>query len=196
MRHEFTTTHRFIPCQRRKSRGPVTPEGKLASASNSAQSTGPVTPEGKAISSQNATVHGVLAQSIVLPSECEKGFNSVLTDLRDELQPATATERRLVEVMAVADWRRSRLWCLEMAHYVHAIHAQERAADPIANQENSEIPSMHTALAFAALTDHSQVLERLNRYEIRYSREYLRSLIYYRAQRAGSPSDASNFQTK
>jgi hypothetical protein len=57
--------------------------------------------------------------------------------------------------MAVADWRRSRLWCLEMAQYTHAIHAQERANDPIADHENAEIPSMHTALAFFSLCDNS-----------------------------------------
>jgi hypothetical protein len=86
--------------------------------------------------------------------------------------------------MAVADWRRSRLWCLEMAQYTYAIHAQERANDPIADHENTEIPSMHTALAFAFLCDHTRSLELLNRYEVRYSREYHRTLVYFKALRA------------
>jgi hypothetical protein len=41
---------------------------------------------------------------------------------------------------------------------------------------------MHTALAF--LCDHTRSLELLNRYEVRYSREYHRTLVFFRAQRA------------
>jgi hypothetical protein len=164
-----------------KSRGAVTKSGKLASAANSIHSTGPITPEGRARSSQNSTRHGMLAASVVLPSEASPAFTELLAGLQDEFQPETASERRLVEVMAVADWRRSRLWCLEMAKYVHAVHKQERLNDPIADQENSEIPSMHTALAFTSLSDDSHALELLNRYEVRYSREYHRILIYFKA---------------
>jgi hypothetical protein len=167
-----------------KSRGPVTAAGQLASASNSVHAQGPVTPEGKARSSQNATRHGLLAQSVVLPSESDAGFTALLADLLDEFQPETPSETRLIEIMAVADWRRSRLWCLEMAQYTHAIHAQERANDPIADHENNEIPSMHTALAFGSLCDNSIALDRLNRYEVRYGRDYHRTLVYFKALRA------------
>jgi hypothetical protein len=167
-----------------KSRGPVTPEGKAKSAANSIHSTGPRTPEGLARSSQNSVRHGVLSASVVLPAESAAAFTAILTELQEELQPQTATEHRLVEIMAVADWRRSRLWCLETAQYIHGTHQQERAHDPWADQENSEVPSMHTALAFKALSDESRSLELLNRYEVRYSREYLRTLIYYKSQRS------------
>jgi hypothetical protein len=71
-----------------------------------------------------------------------------------------------------------------MAQYVHAVHIQERANDPYGDQENADIPSMYAALAFAAPSDHSRSLHLLNRYEVRYSREYRSTLIYYRAQRA------------
>jgi hypothetical protein len=167
-----------------KSRGPVTAIGKAASAANAIHAHGAVTPEGKARSSQNATRHAILAQSVVLPSESDAGFTALLAELLDEFQPETPSETRLIEVMAVADWRRSRLWCLEMVQYTHAIHAQERANDPIADHENTEIPSMHTALAFASLCDNSLALERLNRYEVRYSRDYQRTLLYFKALRA------------
>jgi hypothetical protein len=113
-----------------------------------------------------------------------KSWTTSIVWSEDSVAAPLATERRLVEVMAVADWRRDRLWCLEMAQYVHAVHIQERANDPYADQENAEIPSVHTALAFAALSDHSRALELLNRYEVRYSREYQRTLVYYRAQRS------------
>jgi len=79
-----------------------------------------------------------------------------------------------------------------MAHYVHAVHIQERANDPYADQENAEIPAMHTALAFTALSDHSRALELLNRYEVRYSREYQRTLICFKAQRAERIRDSKS----
>jgi hypothetical protein len=167
-----------------KSHGPVSVAGKVASAANSIHAAGPVTPEGLARSAQNATRHGMLAQSIVLSSESAPSFVALLAGLQDLLQPENVIENRLVEVIAVADWRRSRLWCLEMALYTHGINAQERANDPCADQENSEIPSMHTSLAFTVLSDQSRAHELLNRYEVRYGREYQRTLNFYYAQRA------------
>lgn len=175
-----------------KSRGPVTPEGKAASAANSALSTGPVTPEGKAISSQNAIRHGLLSQSVVLHTESAVAFEEILNGLRDELQPATPIERRLVEIMALADWRRIRVWCVEMATLTHAINAQERAADPVAEQENALVPAMHTALAIGHLSNSSNTLQNLNRYEVRYAREYhraLRAFNEHRAERLKSERD-------
>ena len=147
---------------------------KIDSArANGAKSRGPVTSEGGRAS----------AASVVLPCEASPAFTELLAGLQEEFQPETASERRLVEVMAVADWRRGRLWCLEMAQYVHAVHKQKRLNDPLADQENAEIPSMHTALAFTSLSDESRALELLNRYEVRYSREYHRTLLYLKALR-------------
>ena len=164
-----------------KSRGPKTPEGKQASA---AASTGPVTPEGKAIVSQNAVRHGLLSQSIVLPSESIAAFEHILNGLRDHLHPVTPIEHRQIEIMALADWRRTRIWCLEMAILTHALHPQERTADEEANRENAVIPAMHTALAFATLNNQSTILQNLNRYEVRYSREYNRALKTFGEERA------------
>jgi hypothetical protein len=101
-----------------KSRGPVTADGKRASAANSAQSTGPVTPEGKACaltarSSRNATRHGLLADSMVLHGESDDRFRALLSRLEAELQPEPGIESDQTEIMAVAHWRRMRLWSLE-----------------------------------------------------------------------------------
>ncbi len=167
-----------------KSRGPKTPEGKLATA---AAATGPVTPEGKAIVSQNALRHGILSQSVVLSSESLLAFEEILEGLRGELRPVTPIEHTAVDVMAVAHWRRIRVWCLEMAILTHALHAQERAGDTIGNQENALVPAMHTALAFATLNNESTILQNLNRYEVRYSREYQRALRLLKEHRAEAP---------
>jgi hypothetical protein len=156
-----------------KSRGPVTPEGKRVSAANAAHSTGPHTPEGKARVSQNALKHGVLARSVVLPGECARNFGKSLAAFRDELQPRTYIDNELVEVMAAAHWRRKRAWCVEKDQLTHAIEA--RQADQNA-QENSDSPSRQTALAFGSL-------KSIRRYEVTYSREFLRHLNLYESRR-------------
>lgn len=163
----------------RKSRGPITPEGKRASARSSLRSTGPVTPEGKARVSRNALKHGLLAKSVVLPDECSEGFETAFMALCDELQPRTYLENECVEIMAVANWRRKRAWHMEMDRLTHAIRSQQSTADP----ENPEPPSIQTALAFGNLSERSNVLRTLHRYEVRLSREFIRHLKLYQAIR-------------
>ncbi|HEY3825459.1 MAG TPA: hypothetical protein VGL82_12925 [Bryobacteraceae bacterium] len=176
-----------------KSRGPVTVAGRLASLANSAKSTGPVTPEGRAHSSQNAIRHGILAESIVLDSESAERFSEVLSTLQEELQPASPIESRYVETMALAEWRRLRLICLEKEQMTIETRRQE-AAD-IGNLSNdgareAEVnPARFTALAFRALSDESRAQELLNRYEARYDRQYQRALNGLRTYRADRRKD-------
>jgi hypothetical protein len=172
-----------------KSRGPVTVAGRLASLANSAKSTGPVTPAGLARSSQNAIRHGVLAESIVLDSESAERFCEVLSALQDELQPTTPIESRYVETMALAEWRRLRLICLEKEQITIETRRQE-SADLNNLSETAEVNSAHfTALAFRALSDESRAQELLNRYEARYDRQYQRALNGLRAYRADRRRD-------
>jgi hypothetical protein len=159
-----------------KSRGPLTEEGKRASAANSAKSTGPVTPEGKASSSQNATRHGLLADSMVLEGESEDRFCAYLSCLEDELQPEPGIESSLVETMAVAHWRRMRIWSLEKAHYI--LESAKRLGD-------GETPIIQLARSFRSLSDQSRALELLNRYETRLSREFQRALACVKDQQIG-----------
>jgi hypothetical protein len=162
-----------------KSRGPVTAIGRQASAANSAKSTGPTSPEGRARVAQNAIRHGMLAEAIVLNEESSEQFSSLLARLTEELQPETGIETRLVEVMAVADWRRMRLWCIE----------KEQLADETLKQAldgcngTGRDPAKCTALAFRALSDNSRSLDLINRYEARYDRQYLRTLARFEARR-------------
>ena len=179
-----------------KSRGPVTAEGKRISAANAIHSTGPVTAEGKARVSQNALKHGLLARSVALPSECREGFDEAFAALREEFQPRTYLETRLVEIMAVADWRRTRAWQMEMAQHTHAIRARQSAADPVADAENAEFPAMYTALAFGDLCDQSTVLRVLHRYETRLSREFIRHFYLYESRRRASPEPNFSKQTE
>jgi hypothetical protein len=154
-----------------KSKGPITPEGKLVAAANSVKSTGPTTPEGKSICSRNATRHGLLADSLVLEGEAEERFLAMLSSLQSELKPADGLESNQIEIMAVAHWRRMRIWSLEKAHYIE--ETRKRLA---AEGDDGSPPIIQLARSFRALADGSSVLELLSRYEIRFSREYLRAL--------------------
>jgi hypothetical protein len=167
-----------------KSRGPITPEGKLASAANSAKSTGPLTPEGKARSAQNALRHGILAESIVLDDESVDNFRAILAALQEELQPAPGIESRFIETMALAEWRRLRLLCLEKDQLTIEIRRQQALSGL-----NGEPAADATALAFRALADQSRVHELLNRYEARFDRQYEHALNALRAYRTARRKD-------
>jgi hypothetical protein len=174
-----------------KSRGPVTAAGKRASAANSANSTGPVTPGGKARSSQNATRHGLLSDSMVLHGESDARFCALLNTLENELQPEPGIESIQTEVMAVAHWRRMRLWSLEKALYLQETLKRQDAQAEHEEGDDGETPITQLAVSFRSLADQSRALELLDRYETRYGREYLRALGCFNNQRdrktAGSP---------
>jgi hypothetical protein len=169
-----------------KSRRPVTVASQLASLANSAKSTRPVTSAGRAISSQNAVRHGILAESIVLDSESAECFSEVLSTLQEELQPASSVESRYVETMALAEWRRLRLICIEKEQIAIETERQESA-----NLSGSaEVkPIRLTARAFRAMSDESRAQELLNRYESRYDRQYQRAFNGLRAYRADKRKD-------
>ncbi len=168
-----------------KSRGPVTDEGKRIAALNSTHSTGPVTPEGKYRASQNATRHGLLADSLVLDGESEARFCSLLAGFEAELQPGSQIEHHQAEIMAVAHWRRMRLWSIEKAEYIEETRRRRASVNQAAagNVDDGETPITHLARTFRTLADESQVLHLLNRYETRFSREYTRALACATAQR-------------
>jgi hypothetical protein len=163
-----------------KSRGPVTDEGKRIAALNTIHSTGPVTPEGKFRVSQNATRHGLLADSLVLEGESEARFCGLLAAFEAELQPESQIEHDQAEIMAVAHWRRMRLWSIEKAEYIEETRRRKAAANTV---DDGETPITHLARTFRTLADESQVLHLLNRYETRFSREYTRALACATAQR-------------
>ena len=174
-----------------KSRGPVTVSGKLNALANSARSTGPVTPAGKARSSQNALRHGILAESIVLEGESPEAFSEILSTLLSELLPASPIEHRFVETMALSEWRRLRLLCLEKEQLAMEIQHQQNTAPADISEPGSTSPApaqattmRDLAVAYRAITDHSRIQELLNRYEARYDRQYMRALAGLRAHRA------------
>jgi hypothetical protein len=74
---------------------------------------GPVTHEGSAVPPGNSIKHGLLASTIVLKGKLEERFLEVLDDLIEEMQPETAFECSLVEMMAAARRSQLHLWGME-----------------------------------------------------------------------------------
>ena len=117
----------------------------------------------------------------MLPSESAERFSEVLSTLQEELQPRSPIEHRYVETMALAEWRRLRLICLEKDQMVIERRRQEAAdlsnlSSNLSSADADVSSGMYTALAFRALSDQSRAQELLNRYESRYDRQYQRAL--------------------
>jgi hypothetical protein len=137
-----------------------------ASKTNGALSRGPVTPQGKRNSSRNSTRHGLLAQTVVLEEESADRFQELLAALMDEYQPRTASQVALVEAMAVARWRQSRVWLAQKTAMDRGIAAQHRSVG-----RNSR-----AFLALLGSPDSVCQQEVLLRYEIAFERQFNRAL--------------------
>jgi hypothetical protein len=136
---------------------------------NGAKSRGPKTPTGKQISARNSIDHGLFAEVIALDGESVERFKALSEALHAQLQPLNEIECGLVENMVMCRWRQKRLWVLESARMAHEIRNQA-----IVNANESK--PTRAALAFGALSDNSNVLELMNRYETRFDRQYSRCL--------------------
>ena len=144
-----------------------------ASRRNGAKSKGPVTPDGKSISAQNAERHGIFARICTIQGEAPEHFTSLIDDLYETWSPTDEHERALVDTMAMALWRRTRIAALESA----GINLQLAKAE-IQNPE-----TIHHYIAITSLAEENRSFELLNRYEARFTRMYeraARSLMAYR----------------
>lgn len=72
-------------------------------------STGPRTGAGKRRARLNATKHAIFASGLVLPSESEDEFRSLLEGLREDFRPSGTQEELLVDRIAELHWRRRRV---------------------------------------------------------------------------------------
>ena len=156
-----------------------------ASRANGSKSRGPITEEGKLASSRNAEKHGLLSTFVVLSGEDQCHFQKLIERLYEELQPQSGIEEDLVETMAVARWRQTRLWIVEKSSYDRQILREMEQARP-----NVPHPSALCGMAFATLGNDSRTLDLINRYESRFDRQYLRAhkrLMDMRKSRESNP---------
>jgi len=133
-----------------------------ANRSNALHSTGPRTGSGKLRSSRNAVTHGLTSRAPVLHSEDPAAYQRHCRDFHDQYQPATPTEKHLVQELADTAWRLNRIPHLE----VELLRDARRLKDPY-----------H---ALATLSMHGQRLSR----QFQKTLDQLRAIQSERRERA------------
>jgi hypothetical protein len=154
----------------------MSPDQKTKSESariNGAKSRGPITPAGRAKSSRNSLRHGLSAKSVVLPYEDAEQFEQLLEAYVDQFDPRTAVEMELVEAIAVARWRLRRTREVETSLLSTEL---ERRKDDIAKQPVYQSGTERMAYVFKMVSDNSQSLSMLVRYEGALTRSYDRAV--------------------
>ena len=91
----------------------ATPQTR-ANRANALHSTGPRTESGKLRSFGNAITHGLTSRAPVLRSEDAAAYEQHCREFQDEYQPATPTEKHLVQELAGLAWRLNRIPHLEV----------------------------------------------------------------------------------
>jgi hypothetical protein len=177
--------------KRHKRPRPTTEAQRAAARANGAKSNGPVTDEGKAKAAMNALRHGLSAVStVVLNNEDREKFAALLDSYSDEYQPATQTERDLVQYMTASKWLLERCWTLEAATLDFS---REKMRAEVDSQMKTD-EAVRSALAFMRSTDESTALAQLNRYAARHSREWHKAVDKLRTIQAERSAVAAEEQ--
>src|SRR5262245_37509976 len=98
-----------------KERYTMSDRRSLTSAANGRKSRGPVTPEGKARSARNSTRHGLFSQALILPHESTHEFEERCKDYHRSFAPANHEQALLVDAMVAASWRLKRCMAIDPA---------------------------------------------------------------------------------
>lgn len=93
----------------------ASPKQVAANRENANRSTGPKSPAGKSRSRRNSLKHGLLSRELVVLWEDDREYHKLLNALVADHCPEGATEVLLVEQLAVATWKLSRLTGIESA---------------------------------------------------------------------------------
>jgi hypothetical protein len=149
---------------------PISPARSAAARANGAKSRGPRTPEGKLASSRNATTHGLTARTLVLHNESADDYEADLRDYLDHFRPQGKVETDLVHQIAAASWRLARYAAVESALLDQKMHDQAKWLE----EKYEDLDERHRlAVAFESLASNGS-LALLNRYQARLHREYQR----------------------
>jgi len=144
-----------------------------AARENGAKSRGPKTPEGKSYSAQNATKHGFLAKTLLLPNEDQSEFEAIAAAYITKFQPEGPVETHLVEELIACYWRQRRAWGMETS----LLDDEMTRLNPQIAQEFQQIDECsRAAQAWKSLADTSHSLQLLTRYEASLHRRYLRAI--------------------
>ena len=144
-----------------------------ANRNNAKRSTGPRTEEGKTRSAKNALKHGLLAHDTVLPGEDPADFDSQLSALEADIQPANSLEFELVRQIADAQWRMRRLTRLETGFVAAALADERRLTEKYHPERLRPGYDGETQLLGSAMINRTQALVHLARYDGHLSRRFL-----------------------
>ena len=147
-----------------------------ANRNNAKRSTGPRTEEGKARAAKNSLKHGLLARDTVLPGEDPAEFDSQLSALEADIQPANSLEFELVRQIADAQWRMRRLTRLETGFLAAAVDDQRRHLEKRRPDELRPGYDGETLLLGSAMLDRTQAFVHLARYDGHLSRRFYRAV--------------------
>ena len=147
-----------------------------ANRNNAKKSTGPRTEQGKTRSATNALKHGLLARDTVLPGEDPADFDSQLSALEADIQPANSLEFELVRQIADAQWRMRRLTRLETGFLAASLAAKRRLMERLHPDSLQPGYDGETLLLGSGMIDKSQTLVHLARYDGHLSRRFFRAV--------------------
>ena len=149
---------------------------------NSLKSTGPQTEEGKAASSANSLKHGLTAAK-VFPAARQDEYDALACGLREQLQPVTAEQERLLDIMIHAAWNLQRL---------HELH--EDLWQTLTQGEDGEPKTM--AQAFLDDCKGPRSIDKLYRYMRDLERSYDRARRQFPSAAAAQPKPQPKPQTQ
>jgi hypothetical protein len=138
-----------------------------ASRANGRKSRGPITTQGKINSSRNSRRHGVYAKSIVVDPATQARYQAVLAAFTQQFHPTTPLEIRLVATLALTHTRRRELWALEKNLINAEIHRTAQVPP-----DQAELPRD----PFFALVERGQLFDRIQTEESSCNRRFLHAL--------------------
>lgn len=127
---------------------------------NGAKSIGPITAEGKAASAANSLKHGLTASRVVLRHESQAEFDALVACLTETFKPSGAFEQELVQEMAASRWRLRRIETMETAVFEHAISKHLEAGRDPAEAQNLAFVEMADCKSLRAISRHQGQLRR------------------------------------
>lgn len=135
------------------------------------RSTGPKTQSGKARSSLNAVKHGLLSSKWLSPEE-HQSLATLIADLETEYRPDTATQRIMIERIAMSMTKLRRLHELENAIYAKA----QQDSEELMNKRFVQYAGMDKDLIKASAMPPVPQLTLLARYQTSLDRQISKAI--------------------
>jgi hypothetical protein len=146
----------------------ATEKQTAANRLNAQKSIGPRTPEGRAAVRLNGVTHGLTAETLVLRGESEADFKAVFESLEAKYQPETPTEETLVADLAMATWRRRRLYNMEAGYYNVRLGELAFSADHQKRDDSCRLGMVADS--------NTNIMALIGRQEARLERSYYKAL--------------------